>query len=663
MITDMLFVMDSQNESISKTLFLDDSLIDVNSFYKTKVPTEWGLTSFDYPLFLALQVIEKKLHSKSYIGIVINLSIGDKSTSKNSAIDLAIYLRLNKLPLPIFIISESELIVSNRLTIPPKSYEAMIDYSVGKFLTFNQAFNKNASLNGNYPIYEYLNNEFNLASFLDNFIVSQPDNRHQITNEWGAVKLALNAGYTSNKISYKFPETLYFKYLEIKYPHNSLSVEERQLFFDEKDYDFPSDKVDIASLLKKNKILLIDDNAEKGWKSVLEKIFNCIITSKTTIRDTLDISDYEEYDIVFLDLYLPNPLMDDNIDMQHSITILESIKKAYPQIPIIVFTASNKSWTLHEVIDRGADGMYVKEAPDYAGNSMYSKENFKNFMQTVVSCLNKYKILRPYWEAIQTILNDSTFQSIEEKGNSKFKERIKERLEMFFGLLKRGFEETKYNKEQFHFSDYELAFMTLWSILNEISEANYVKTQPLLTIVDSSSNLINLHPGGQNIVYKPNNYKWEILKQSDIFIEYDCQITKDSFGNFETNASGRYFKLSYEQQSPLEFKNNIFSITQTKKTKTNYETTLFLQIAYLLERKNNLSANTNKLAFQNILVSLNETRNHLYLTHGAEISTGFYYKTEKDKRSTHNIKPDKDIKNLFELVSFLITGIENKVIL
>ena len=663
MITDMLFVLDSQNESISKTLFSDDSLVDFNSFYKKKVPLEWGLTSFDYPIFLALQAIENKLHGKDFIGIVIDSSIGDKSTSKNSAVDLAIYLRLSKLPLPIFIISESELIVSQRLTIPPKSYEAMIDYNVGKFLTFKQAFDKNKSLNGNYPIYEYQNDEFNLVSFLDNFIISQPDNRHQITNEWGAVKLALNAGYTPTDINYKFPETLYFKYLEAKYPHSSLSKEERQLFFDEKDYGFPSEKVNISSLLQKNKILLIDDNADRGWKSVLEKIFNCTITSKTNIRDILEISDYVEYDLVFLDLYLPNPLMDDNIDMQYSIIILETLKKAYPQIPIIVFTASNKSWTLHEVIDKGADGMYVKEAPEYAGNPVYSKENFINFIQTVVSCLNKYKILRPYWEATQTILNDSTFKSIEEKGNSKFKERIKERLEMFFGLLKRGFEETKYNKEQFHFSDYELAFMTLWSILNEISEANYVKTQPLLTIVDSSSNQINLHPCGQNIVYKPNNYKWEIVKQPDIFIEYDCQITKNSFGNIETNASGRYFKLNYEQQSPLEFKDDIFSITQTKKTKTNYETTLFLQIAYLLERKNNLSTSINKLDFQNKLVSLNETRNHLYLTHGAEISTGFYDKTEKCKRATHNINPENDIKNLFELVSFLITGIENKVFL
>ncbi len=83
----------------------------------------------------------------------------------------------------------------------------------------------------------------------------------------------------------------------------------------------------------------------------------------------------------------------------------------------------------------------------------------------------------------------------------------------------------------------------------------------------------------------------------------------------------------------------------------------------MLERKNNLSVSVNKSKFQQTLVKLNEIRNHLYLTHGSDISTGFYDQTEKDKRATHNIKPDKDIKDLFELVSFLLTGKENKVII
>jgi hypothetical protein len=95
---------------------------------------------------------------------------------------------------------------------------------------------------------------------------------------------------------------------------------------------------------------------------------------------------------------------------------------------------------------------------------------------------------------------------------------------------------------------------------------------------------------------------------------------------------------------------------------TNYETTLFLQIAYLIERKNNLSNSFNKVKFQQTLLRLNEIRNHLYLTHGSDISSGFYDKTEKEKRSYHNIKPEKDIKDLFELISFLLTGKENLVI-
>ena len=77
--------------------------------------------------------------------------------------------------------------------------------------------------------------------------------------------------------------------------------------------------------------------------------------------------------------------------------------------------------------------------------------------------------------------------------------------------------------------------------------------------------------------------------------------------------------------------------------------------------KNNLSTSVNKSKFQQELVRLNEIRNHLYITHGSDISTGFYNLTEKNKRATNNIKPDKDIKGLFELISFMLTGKENIV--
>jgi hypothetical protein len=203
--------------------------------------------------------------------------------------------------------------------------------------------------------------------------------------------------------------------------------------------------------------------------------------------------------------------------------------------------------------------------------------------------------------------------------------------------------------------------MTLWSVLNEISEANFIKSQPNITIQDSVGNLLTNHPGGQPITYKQKHFKWEIIGQSDTYVEYAYTVQNTNTGHLATDNLGNYYMLNHEQKSCFIYNNNQFQIVSPIKTNVNYENTLFLQIAFLIERKANLSISSNKSNFQQTLVRLNEVRNHLYLTHGAEISTGFYNHTEKAKRVNHTIKPNGDIKDLFELISFLLTGKENNV--
>ena len=473
--------------------------------------------------------------------------------------------------------------------------------------------------------------------------ISSPyDNRHQTTNEWGAMRLASNFGIFE-LIKFTYPKHLYFKYLSRFLKKNHITPDKS-----------------LHSLF--NKILLIDDNADCGWIELLEKIHNCSVDKRVSSTEVLAWQNttpekFDQYDLIYLDLYLEKG----KVDTTNALSALKFIKGNFPHIPVIIFTASDKAWNLDEVLEKGADAMYIKESPLYYRNEEYSLKNHKDFTVSIKYVHEKYKILRPYWKAIQGILTDNTFIHIQENGNSKFKERIKERLEMFYGLLKRGLEQTEFNELRFHFSDHELAFVTLWSILNEISEANFNKTQPNITISNSLGIQLTTHPGGSNIAYNINHHKWGIKGQTDVFVEYGYNFILDSSGSPSINASGRYFKLTHEQKSCFEFSNNLFRIIPPIKTKTNFETTLFLQIAYLLERKNNLSASINKSNFQQALVRLNEIRNHLYLTHGSDISSGFYDQTEKNKRSTHNIKPDKDIKVLFELISFMLTGKENNV--
>ena len=574
---------------------------------------------------------------------------------------------------PIILSSKDQISVKELNNIPITNFFSIEGIFVK---TYSELFNKEINRiteQIEYGIHQLLRKNIRSIKWEDFNIPYKLDNRHQISNEWGAHRLALNAGYLTDDIEYEFPPTLYFKYLIKKFQSKEISQETRKELVDEK--FLKDDKLNFSnhSYFKNKKILLIDDNEDKGWKAVLTKLFNeCAIDAKIDFEQVNqfgNILDIQSYDLVFLDLRLPK-IKSRELEHSYGLDLLKNLKIKYPQIPIIIFTASNKSWTLTETSELGADGMYVKESPEYAADSEYSKGNFVSFHHTVIRVLDKYYILRPYWEKIEDILNSPKYNAIQEKGDSKFKERIKERLEMFYGLLKRGFEQTNFNKDKFHFSDHELSFMTLWSVLNEISESSYTKTNPTVSITDLNQNKITNHPGGYKIKYPPYISKWQILNQADVFVEYgDFSLLENKLGQPITNASGNYYKLSYKQKSQFFLKNDIFQFSKTLiDLKINYESTLFIQIAFLIEKKKyQLSEQMKKKFLQNI-VSLNETRNKLFITHGDQLSSGFYNKTEKERRGgerhkpEHNINPKQDIKDLFELVAFLLTGDELELI-
>ena len=87
------------------------------------------------------------------------------------------------------------------------------------------------------------------------------------------------------------------------------------------------------------------------------------------------------------------------------------------------------------------------------------------------------------------------------------------------------------------------------------------------------------------------------------------------------------------------------------------------QIGFLIRKCYSIS-DYQRDSYCKCLYQLNNVRNKLYLTHGDYITSGFFSMTEKEKRGDsstggipqHNINPMGDIKDLFELIAFLLTG-------
>lgn len=573
--------------------------------------------------------------------------------------------------LPLIISSWNEIMISELKESPITNF-----FSVqGVFAkTYAELFQivKSATGEQEYKIAQFLRKTRTPVQWQDFKINYSFDDRHQIANEWGSVKLALNAGYSKDDINYDWPPTLYFKYLLKKHVSEILSDDERISILEEitKELESPINPNTLLSdgqltfsnhpYLKNKKILLIDDNAEKGWKSVIQKLFSDNeITSESFLmgvakRDSKGKwclnTDIQKYDLVFLDLYLPD-MGASSPDINTGIKILELIKKKYPQIPVIVFTASNKSWTLDEVSEKGADGMYVKESPEYAGDEKYSKENFESFVKTVLKCLDSYLILRPYWEIIREVENkplDILYQA--QNAN-----RIIERLKMFYGLLKRGKEQRNFDEKMFHFSDYELAFITLWSTLNEISSSYYRKIR--------ENSLVSLdethHPDESIIEVLPTKIKknivWQIKNQPDKLFQFELRIKKEKSGQ-KSIKNDKYqiveecvTKIAYDSFDQFgqyyNLADNFFNPTKT----------LHIQIAFLLLCQNVLKGSTNVGRHLSNLKILNDKRNSLFLTHDSDDKDNS--KTEREKRNQdHKIEMKQSIKDLFELIAFLLTG-------
>lgn len=437
---------------------------------------------------------------------------------------------------------------------------------------------------------------------LNTLIVLPNENmgRHSIANQWGALRLFMAAGGKINNISYQFPQTAYFKYIL------------RKLECEDNNDLFPNQLTPIFAYATLNKILLIDDEAQKGWKEVICKVLSIDEANVIVKEKYEDIADSNgnllvsanDYDIILLDLRIPKN--GNNFNIENGIDLLMKIKKEYPASAVIIFTATNKAWNIQYIFEQGADGYFIKEAPETTSNE-FSLRNYKHFEKTIKHCYDKTTLLKPYWENIVAIKNNLIIQ---DKGTMQIQERIKERLDMFFGLLKKGFERSEFDKSLFHYSDYELAFLTLWSVFNEVQEGIYDKA-----VTISSKN------------------DWQLIGTTDYFLR-------------ENESS-----LLYDKHSTPHY-----TFSNPLKSQKGYTRLLSLQIAYFLNKK--LGRVENDSLFDE-LYQLNEIRSHLFLIHN-EDTVGYYDKTEKEKRQAGitNITPDSggDIHKLFNLVAFVLTG-------
>ncbi len=273
------------------------------------------------------------------------------------------------------------------------------------------------------------------------FINVQPrQGRHSLANQWGASVLdrLLNNGVPSgNDVLNTAAKSLYFKYVLVQ-------------TFNVADYLSGKEQPRYAMLNRTKihangkRILLIDDEADKGWEYVLKRMIVTnegdfdVIKRKVASFDAFTKEEKKQikegnYDLIFLDLRM-NGVAEENIykpDDFSGMKILKQIKKDSQGTQVIMFTASNKAWNLKALLDAGADGYYIKESPEYKFSNNFSIANYDALRENVQNCLK-----RSYLRDIDTRMKN--IRRLFNINITDLKKSILNQLDVSYELLKDG---------------------------------------------------------------------------------------------------------------------------------------------------------------------------------------------------------------------------------
>ena len=223
------------------------------------------------------------------------------------------------------------------------------------------------------------------------------------------------------------------------------------------------------------KVLLIDDEAEKGWEDFYKCFFQYNINNKSIQFETLKLdfkSSTQENiikeacckvtefypDIVLLDLRLCDKDFNTNPQSEPKdftgYKILEEIKKINKGIQVIITTASNKVWNYQSTYDVGANGYLIKK-----GDSDVA-EDIKNIKHIVETNLIRAGYLKCTCKKIDSLRNSLDSGIRHKKINRNFGKELINLLEISFRMY-----DNVRTKE-----DFAYAYLALFKCLELIAD-------------------------------------------------------------------------------------------------------------------------------------------------------------------------------------------------
>lgn len=304
---------------------------------------------------------------------------------------------------------------------------------------------------------------------------------HSVANEWAIYQWAKTIGCDETdeltKVFQIVNSNLYFKYLRTLNPILNQDI-------------ISSEKLEIK--YKGNpKALLIDDEAEKGWKEIFEYFLgelNGIYTdylgidfktsnSEIIIEKSIEKIFKDDIDLVILDFRLSSSDFENKSSNQvTSVKLLKQIKERNPGVQVIAFSATNKIWNFQALQDAEMDDFTFKDG----GNDV--NQTINSLRVKIEFCLEKAYILKPIYESFKTLEQNALMLSKE------FINKIGKNLSICFELLIKSFKTPKYRN---------YAYLQLFLIVEDfIAEES---------VFESGNNCYVITPSSRYLVLSKND--------------------------------------------------------------------------------------------------------------------------------------------------------------
>lgn len=271
------------------------------------------------------------------------------------------------------------------------------------------------------------------------------DDSHSIANEWAIHQWAKTIGCDETdelaKVFQNVETNLYFKYLKTINPISELSIiSPEKLKFK---YE------------GKPKVLLIDDEADRGWYEIFAFLLgdlNGIYTdylgidfkkssSEEIIEKSIEKIFNDDIDIVILDFRLnPSDFENKSSEQITSVKLLKKIKERNPGIQVIAFSATNKIWNLKNLESEGANGFISKGNP-YKTHGQFINRSIQGFIENIQECM-RLVFLKDFYNGQNEITNDLIPRRKPKNEKSLPKEFIDEALKwlnLSNDILSKGF--------------------------------------------------------------------------------------------------------------------------------------------------------------------------------------------------------------------------------